>query len=253
MNKTTAKITRFAILILFPILARQVQSAPRASAFSNEPAQGQTFDYLKEKSGIMPAMPQYPQHSVIAWVAERHRQEHKDNKSKYAIAGEDLLIVRKLLSDKSPQRQRQGMRLAQYTGVFIFNKLRDKWLYARVYEGFLLPHLSVAYAERWQDLSRQRIAESAASAFEQADEKENQIKALRLLLELQTEQNTQDWTRGELSQVLASQGRYEEAIAQLKAIQSAGMSNVKKLMPQYEKLLQEQEQRKKSSDKPKEK
>lgn len=235
-------------LLFVSCVCHAASTKTSASAFSGKPAQQQVFTYLKEKTGTVATIPAYPQQSVIAWTVQRHREEKANAEARYTLVAEDLLIARKLLNSKDIRRQRQGLRLTHYTSVFVFNKLGDKWLYARIFEGFLLPHLSVAHVEQWQDLSQQRLAEGGASAFEQAGEKENQVKALRLLLRLQPEQNTQDWARGELAQVLASLNRYAEAISELKAIKSPNMNNIKKLIPRYEQRLRElQSQRQKST------
>lgn len=204
----------------------------------SEQTQEELFDYLDKKVKSSLTSPEYPQDGLITWALKRHNESGKDAQAQYKVAGEELRIVQSLLGEKGKQRQRQGLRLAQYTNSFVFDKLKDKWLYARVYEAFFLPHLDVAYQERWQDLSKQRIMEGAAGAFGLTGEKDKQIAALNLLLDLDAEQNTLDWAHGTLAQVLASQGKYEEAIAHLQLIESSSMSSVKNLIPRYQELLQ---------------
>lgn len=235
-----AAISLIACLsLVFITMAQKAEQAPKTEEVPQE-----MFGYLEGKTGNVATLPKYSEKDLMAWSLKRYRDSatNQDQKVLYSFVAEDLLIAQKLLKQDNLQRQRQGMRLAQRTNAFVFSTLKDKWLYARVYEQLLLPNLKVAYKERWQDLSQQRIVESAVGAFAQTGERDKQIAVLQLLLEPGTNQNTMDWARGQLAQVLASQKRYKEAITHLQAIESPNMSNVKKLIPQYEKQLQKQDE-----------
>lgn len=177
--------------------------------------------------------------SLVAWFSKRY-EVSATKESLYALAGDGLRVARALLLHKNQYRRRQGLRLGILVSNLVGGDLEDRWLQARIYEGFLLPNLTLAYKQTWQDLSQQRLLEGAAAAFSQASEEAEQLRVLRALLKLSTNQNTKDWTHGQVAQVLASQKKYAEAITHLKAINSSSMSGMKSLLAEYEKKLHEQ-------------
>ena len=121
----------------------------------------------------------------------------------------------------------------------------DKWTLARIYEGFLLPKVTLANTELWQDPSRSRILEDGVSAFSNAGERDKQIRVLEWILSvgerkpensaktnepepLTLKLNTLDWARGTLAATLSSpkdakRPDLERAVTLLESIQSNDM------------------------------
>lgn len=241
------RIVKYLVLIfvLFPVVLIRAESEktknPQTAIKITD-----VFQYLKTKTNEDVAMPLFPANSVSNWSWQRYKLV-RDNPTKlYKWANENLLVAQKLLSSSKVVEKRQGLLLARDTNTSIAVKLKDKWLYARVFDFFLLPHIAVADDKVWGNLSRQRIIEGACAAYEATQELEKQIEVLRWLIDLaqnddeEDSQNTVDWARGQLAQALALQKKYSEAIVELKAIRSDEMSEIKNLIPVYEKKLQEE-------------
>lgn len=143
--------------------------------------------------------------------------------------------------------------LARESANFIAARLpREKWLLARVYQGFILPNISLANVQRWRDPSRQRLLEAAITAFGDAGEVDIQKRVLEWLLGLgakpgassvQVDANTLDWTRGTLASLLmqpadAPRADLERALMLLQSIQSPDMKGFKHLQTLLETRLQ---------------
>jgi hypothetical protein len=165
-------------------------------------------------------MPDFPTRKLLVWIDGRSAGVASDDKARYILLGEHLLIAQKLLESKDVLTRKQGYRIAGESANFAAAKITaDKWLLARIYEGFLLPQVSLANVEVWQDPSRSRILESAVSAFANADERDKQTRVLEWILSLEendsktsdmnstatplkVKRNTLDWARGTLASVL---------------------------------------------------
>lgn len=206
------------------------------------------FEHLQDKAGITPALPDFPREKLILWINQRQKTFADDEKSRYLFVYEQLLVAQKLLAERDNKIRSQGLLVASETANYAAATLpKDSILLARIYEGVLLPYISLAHVERWQDPSRQRLIEAASSAFANAGESDKQQKMLEWLLELgqpaspsdssrtsavQLDQNTLDWTRGTLAVLLsqspqASNSDLQRALALLHAISSPNMSGFK--------------------------
>ena len=178
------------------------------------------------------------------------------------LAGEHLRVAEQLLGSNVSSVRRDGFLLVCETANFVSAKLpKEYFLLARIYEGFVLPHIALANVESWKYPSRQRLIESAYSTFERAKESEKQVKMLEWLLSLgqkskefavpkkaqtatvQIDLNTHDWARGTLASLLlknpqASRAEIERAIQLLEEIESPQMSGFELLKPQAQKRLE---------------
>ena len=231
--------------------------------------QGRVFEYVAAKlddlngekaaANRQPYDPQpvpvaeYPKTNTIPWALARYRTAPNDPAAYYTLVYQDLKMAQRLLGTGDLTRQREGMRLASIAQLCAFDTLSDKRLYARIFEGFLLPYLPSAYAEKWQDLSRQQIVEGAYGAFAGSGEIDKQIALLRFYLTLTShqaaDQNDADWARDQLAQALAGQGKYAEAIQALQSIQAANFA-IKQLIPVYQKQLDAQKPLAKQGQRP---
>lgn len=147
------------------------------------------------------------------------------------------------------------MWIAAETANFAAYQLpKDKWLLARLYEGFLLPHVSLANAAMWQDPARGRLLEAAVGAFGNAGEADKQRAVLEWLVAiaqkpastnpnaLTLDLNTRDWARSTLAALLF-QGRdattqdLERALALLQAVESPAMKNLGQLQERVQTQL----------------
>ena len=176
----------------------------------------------------------------MKWARERNQTVASTPESLNAMLMQNGQVAHELLSSPQQIRQRQGLRLSQFTAQIALERLSDKTVAARFYQFFVLPHLDVAYKERWQDLSRQRLLEESLGAFQAAKDSQQVEATYRLLLKEDLNANTRDWARGELAQILAARGEYKEAITLLEFIQSRSIVQVKQLIPQYQKELAKQ-------------
>lgn len=215
--------------------------------------QSDVFDDLTLKAGYQVSLPSYPHTGLLAWARQRYHFVSNQPKALYGLMYEDLLIAQQLLNDKDLHLKRDGMRLALNARIPLLGKIDDKQLNARIYEGFLLPYLNDAYAEDWQDLSRQQIVEAASSAFAAIGETEKCLPLLRLYLQMEMGQqgnlNSADWSRGQLAQILAGQGQYEEAVHMLQSIHTANFA-MKQLIPIYQAAWSKQKQGRKQTTGP---
>lgn len=223
------------------------QAAPASQTLrSADEARDELFGDLETRISVPLAVPAYPTEGLLRWIYRRHQEAEKtkDAKAMLQAVGEELRLAQNLLREKIPARQRAGVRIALINAAFAAGSLRNARLTSQIYEGFLLPHLNLAHAERWQDLSRQRLLEGAIGAFKTTKETQKETAALRLLLAMNEDGsldlNTLDWARGELAQRLAAQKQYEEALTLLRSITAPGMQGVKKLIPRYEAALEKQ-------------
>lgn len=237
----------------FPVAARP--AAPRTTQHSVKEADFETltralssatqvqnavFAYLQEKTGQPSRTPSYPTNSLLSWSLRRYNDAPDDPKTLYGLVAEDLHIAQSLLIERNARQQRRGLQLANSANLKVAVRLRDKWLYARIHEGFLLPNLSAAPVEGWRIIGRQRLIEDAASAFAQSAEPDKQMAALQWLLVHADTPNLTDWARIQLAQAFAAQEKYEQAIALLRAVQTPDMNGSKRLIAGWEQRLRSQ-------------
>ncbi len=144
------------------------------------------------------------------WLSTQNKLPNPTLESQLQTVGQSLLLSRALLRDKEPKRRRSGLLLASETANFLIARLPgEKWLVARVYQGFILPNIALANVEMWRDPSRGRLLEAAVAAFGGAGEVAAQKRVLEWLLVTLEKQsgassNTLDWTRGTLASLLAA-------------------------------------------------
>ena len=255
-----------ALLSAFTAVRLPVSAAPLSSAQvatvsylawlpPARQTQAATFENLTYDARYQVQLPSYPETGLLGWSLRRYHIVPASNpKALYALVYEDLLIAQKLLTGTNLARQREGMHLALNAERCAHVTLKDNPLSANIYEGFLLPYLSGAYPEKWQDLSRQQIVEGAESVYAENGETQKQIALLQLYLSITAHQtanqNDADWARGQLAQTLAGQGRYGKAIALLQAIQTPNMA-FKQLIPSYQVQWDKQKQQKQKQKKAK--
>ncbi len=223
-----------------------VASSQSASSASSSPAlvRADMRRFLESKAGVpivAAPFPAFPGQTTFAWLKAQRPDAASPTASRFVFAAQSLQLAQVLLEDKSETRRRQGIMIADASANFIAAQLPEEhWLLARVYEGFLLPNLSLASVEQWQNPSRQRILEAAVSAFRVAGEKDKQKRVLEWLLQigdkkgssLELDVNTLDWARGTLAALLvqpenAPRADLERGLALLQAIQSPNMAGFK--------------------------
>lgn len=172
----------------------------------------------------------------------------KDDQARYMLLGEHLLIAQTLLESDDVATRKRGFWIVSESANFAAAQLaKDKWILARIYEGFLLPKITLANVTLWQDPSCSRILEASVSAFGKAGERDKQIRVLEWLISigdktpqkhepdaLTLELNTLDWARGTLAALLfapadATRPQLERALQLFQAIQSPDMEGFKHL------------------------
>ena len=222
----------------------ETKSQPPAS----QAARTSLFEHLQNKAGSAPALPDFPREKLILWTNQRQKAVADDEKSRYLFVWEQLLVAQKLLVESDNTIRSQGLLVASETANYAAAALpQDTVLLARLYEGFLLPYVSLAHVEKWRDPSRQRLIEAASNAFAHAGETAKQQKMQEWLLSLkqaatstassgesvvQLDQNTLDWARGTLAVLLSQSPQapasdLQRALKLLQAISSPDMSGFK--------------------------
>lgn len=256
---------RLPLNILFSIgLITAVASAkPKAAPSPPPPAQTarvETLKLLEKRLGGKVTIPDYPSDHLLTWIEERHAKTRTE-KGVYRIVGEHLLISQALLKAQPDKVRRSGLLVACETANFTAAQIpEEKWLLARMYQGFILPYISLAYPNARRDPSRQRLIETAVSVFGAAGERDKQIRLLEWLLKMATtssstseptpdiDQNTQDWARGTLASILAQpqdapRADLERSLALLQAIESPNMTGFAHLRASVEKRIREREEK----------
>lgn len=211
------------------------------------------FEHLQKKAGATATMPTFPREKLILWISQQQQSVAPDEKARYLFLSEQLLVAQSLLGERDEKLRAQGLLVASESANYAGATLpKDTFLLARIYEGFLLPYISLASVERWRDPSRQRIIESASGVFAHAGEPDKQKKMLEWLLALgeakpnpkhpnatQLDPNTLDWTRGTLAVLLskpkdAPAADLRRALALFQSIQSPTMSGFEHIEKQLQ-------------------
>jgi len=239
--------------------ARKV-TAPSPKQANSEAVRANLFIYLEKKAGRPIALPDYPREKLLVWVDGRHNAVAADEPARYRLLGEHLRIAQKLMGDVQIITRKRGYWIASESANFAGAKLsNDKKVLADIYEGFLLPQLSLANTQLWEDPSRSRVLENAVSVFGNAGERDKQVRVLEWIISLGNnkpsppkkpdqgkplivETNTLDWARGTLASLLfaipeAKEPDVKRALTLLKAIQSPNMTGFKHLQEQVQARL----------------
>jgi hypothetical protein len=225
---------------------------PTSKSIDYKEVRAALFAHLNAKAESTITIPNFPTQKLLVWIDQRSAGVASDEKARYILIGEHLLIAQKLLESADMPTRKQGYWIAGESANFAAAKITaDKWLLARIYEGFLLPHVSLANVELWQDPSRSRILESAVSAFDRAGERDKQARVLEWIISLagkdsktpdtnnaakplKVNSNTLDWARGTLASLLfevpdLKRPDVERSLALLQSIQSPDMKGFKRL------------------------
>ena len=228
---------------------------------------------IGEKSGTITA-PLPPADDLLQWQSQRWREvvpqtQMARGKNKIASAsatpvptvvpkadaknlalqgllGEDLTIAQNLLADADPQQQRRGLRVARDAAIKAAARIGDKELVAQIFDGFIVPYIEVASTGAGL-LSRQRLLQDAASAYNAAGQREKEAAVLGLLVRVaQQEQDNgrADRARLKLAAALMSLERYAEAKDSILSVSSPDMTAGRALLPTIEKKLEAQRQAK---------
>lgn len=138
----------------------------------------------------------------------------------YELIGQQLWVARRLLSSAHPDIGRVGLGMARQAAWDSLRYAQNPWLGARIYEGYLLPHLVLAdTADRRAALSLENLANECARVFQQADEPANVVRTWQRVLAVVTTPQGKDWARVQLAQVCEQQGQYAQALRWLKQVQ----------------------------------
>jgi hypothetical protein len=227
-----------------PPTSETVPITPNAQALTSilpatQETQSEVFAYLKMKSGREVTLPRFPSNNLIAWTQQKFEVAGRDSQLLYPAVYEQLLIAQQLLADKNPQQRRRGLRVAHNINFKVATRLRDKWLSSRLFDAFILPYLDALSAggQGQGTLNRQRLLQDAGSAYRLTGEKSKHLAILRFLVKAAEDaKNTDgaDWARIKLAESLVAQGNFQEAIANLKAVESPNMSGSKRWIPELE-------------------
>jgi hypothetical protein len=245
------------------IIDAPIQNQTSSTKISpQEEVRAAVFTHLEKLSESKSQIPDFPSEKLLLWVDGRHGAVSQTPKARYTLLCEHLLIAQLLLKSDDLSMRKRGFWIASESANFASAKLpKDKWLLSRIFEGFLLPYVSLANAEVWQDPSRQRVIEGAVSAFANSKERPKQISVLEWLLligerqkepnlkttnpnALVLETNTLDWARGTLANVLftspdATKDELERSLSLLVSIQSPDMAGFQHLRKRVQARLDE--------------
>lgn len=239
-----------------PLIETPTPKSPPAS----EAVRAAIYAHLEKQAEAKAQLPDFPSQNLRAWVNGRYAVAAKANtknpKARYALLLEHLLIAQKLLDSDDLTTQKQGFGIANRSAHFAAVHLpQDKWLTARLYEGFLVPHIALANPQNYQAPSRRKVLESAFGAFANAGESAKQKGILEWLISIGDKPqpanskslalgtNTLDWARGTLASLLmqpknAPRADLERALALLQAIESKDMGGFQHLQVTLQQRLE---------------
>ena len=190
-------------------------------------------------------MPSYPTDNLLSWTRQGFAEAGSDPQLLYRAIYEQLLVAQQLLANPDLRQQRRGLRVAYNANFKIAARLKDGWLSAHLFDGFLVPFLGAALTGESETLGRRRLLQDAANAYRRSKAADKQVAVLRVLVEVEERAKNADgadWARVKLADGLAAQNRYAEAIANLKAVKSPNMSGSKERISQLESLQKAQQQ-----------
>lgn len=193
-------------------------------------AQSSLFRYLEEKAGKLAQMPAFPQDNLIAWYQEQFTAVGKDSQSRYTLLYQLTLVAKSLFDQEAVDQKRRGLRITRDAAVFTLETMKDEKLSAMLCDTFLIPNLGAARDKRWQQLSKEQILENAIYIYSKAGDGEKLVTACKLLLDNSRSANAANSARLKLALALESQGKFEDAIGYLEAIESPNMNGAKKLI-----------------------
>lgn len=186
--------------------------APVAKVLSAAQSRDRALTYLQDKAGAPFTLPSLAAaQSPIAWWEERRAQVAKAPAARFELVGQTLLLSQSLLEQSDVGTRKRGFVLASQISKFVSGNLpAEKWLLARLYQGFVLPYLTLANVEVQSYPSRQRTLEAAVASFGNADEVPTQKRVLEWMISSATktdstiavDDNTLDWARGTLAALL---------------------------------------------------
>lgn len=216
------------------------------------PRKHAAFDYLKEKVGAVVPMTPFPEdsNSIMPWSTVYYQQigAFKAPKEFYRKYYGDLLLAEHLLHAKNIWRRRAGLAMVWQTVSIAWDYQHDYPFIVDLYEGWLLPNLTLEAPESWvAPINRQAVLQGAWAIYKTVGETDRSICALQILVRGSAQINEADWARFQLAQIYQTRGQYPTALYWLNAIISPSMSGLKADIPMLEEKIRQQKQ--KTSDK----
>lgn len=192
--------------------APAAKAAPAAQVLTPAQSRAQVLSYLQDKTGAPLQAPQLAAtQSPLGWWEEQRAAVAKEPKARLALNGQTLLLSQALLEQSEERARKQGFVLACQSADFVAGNLStEKWLLARIYQGFVLPHLTLGNVSVRSYPSRQRVLEAAIASFGNASETDTQQRVLEWMISSATktdatiavDDNALDWARGTLAALL---------------------------------------------------
>ena len=219
---------------------------PPIEALESGHTQDEVFNYLLGKTGRLATLPDYPQNALLKWTQENYRAAGSDSREMYRAIAQHLRAAQPLLSHPSQQQNLRGLRVAYDASLKAAVQIKDRDLCAQIFDAFILPHLDAARSEANDLLGKQKLLQNAANAYRLAEESPKQIAVLRELVSVAEAAGSvshADWARVKLAEVFEANGRYQEAIDNLQAVQSPNLSGSKQWIPELQEKLRDQEQK----------
>jgi hypothetical protein len=153
----------------------------------------------------------------------------------YAALGNELLTAEQWMGSSEPPSRRAGLELADEARQQAANDASSEWLAARIVEGFILPNVALADAGREGTGNADRLLTSASMTFRNAEETNNLIRAVELLIAKTSSPMRADYARQQLAYVFEQNGEYAKALDLLRAVKSSNVvSQIQWRIPRLE-------------------
>jgi hypothetical protein len=138
----------------------------------------------------------------------------------YAMIGQQLWVANRLFTSANPDHGRVALSLARQAAWDASRYTENPWLAARIYQGYIIPHLELADAnDRRATLSLENLIGECTRLFRDLDEKDSILRLHKVLLAEATTPQRKDWARWQLAQVYEQEGEYARALRYLKQIE----------------------------------
>lgn len=138
----------------------------------------------------------------------------------YELIGQQLWVAQRLFTSANPEHRRSALGLARQAAWDADRYTENPWLAARIYEGYILPHLELADAtNRRAALSLDNLVQECTRIFRMVEEPENILRTYKLVLASAKTPQQKDQARVQLSRAYEQDGDYARALDCLKQVQ----------------------------------
>lgn len=157
----------------------------------------------------------------------------------YRLIGQELWLASRLLEARNPDVARLGVTTALEAARHALNDAQNGWVAARICEGYVWPHLSLADdANRRSPFHPENLLREIAEIFQRNDEPHNVVRTYQASLSLASTTGRRDWARIQIAGAYEQAGDLRNAVRYLKQVEDTNDNRwVLRRLPRMEQQL----------------